>query len=168
MGERLMDTFDVQCPACSVDQTCTAVIGTRAVTITCEACGQSLPVKLDWTTDDLPGEYVDAATDAYLDTAWWADVPDAYLIEEGPADWAADTLDDARHDVAGFLLGSWQDVHDLDPTAVGGDFWLTRNRHGAGFWDRGLGARGDRLTDDAHAYGEASVYVDDAGTAHVI
>ncbi len=46
---------------------------------------------------------------------------------------------------------------------AGHDFWLTRNGHGAGFWDRGLGAAGDRLTDAAHAYGESSWYVGDDG-----
>ena len=33
--------------------------------------------------------------------------------------------------------------------------WLTRNRHGAGFWDRGLGRVGDILTEVAHSFGEA-------------
>jgi hypothetical protein len=28
---------------------------------------------------------------------------------------------------------------------AGIDFWLTRNRHGAGYWDRGLGITGDKL-----------------------
>lgn len=46
---------------------------------------------------------------------------------------------------------------------AGHDFWLTRNRHGAGFWDRGLGALGDRLTDAAHAFGEVYLYVNDDG-----
>ena len=36
---------------------------------------------------------------------------------------------------------------------AGHDFWLTRSGHGAGFWDRGLGALGDRLSDAARAYG---------------
>lgn len=38
---------------------------------------------------------------------------------------------------------------------AGHDFWLTRQRHGTGFWDRGLGELGDRLTDAAHSYGSA-------------
>ena len=38
----------------------------------------------------------------------------------------------------------------------GHDFWLTRNRHGAGFWDRGYPDEvGDALTEAAHAFGEA-------------
>lgn len=42
------------------------------------------------------------------------------------------------------------------------DFWLTRNRHGAGFWD------GDypeplatQLTDLAHSFGERDLYIGD-------
>ena len=38
------------------------------------------------------------------------------------------------------------------------DYWLTRNRHGAGFWDRGLGDLGDRLTELAHNDGEYHVW----------
>ncbi len=41
----------------------------------------------------------------------------------------------------------------------GHDFALTRNGHGAGFWDRGLGALGDRLTASAKPYGESGVLV---------
>lgn len=46
---------------------------------------------------------------------------------------------------------------------AGHDFWLTRNHHGAGFWDRGLGDLGDRLTKLAHTYGEADPYIGDDG-----
>jgi hypothetical protein len=49
---------------------------------------------------------------------------------------------------------------------AGHDFWLTRNHHGAGFWDRGeLDARGigKRLTDHAHSYGGVDLYVGDDG-----
>lgn len=38
---------------------------------------------------------------------------------------------------------------------AGHDFWLTRNGHGAGFWDRGMGALGDRLTAACKPYGSA-------------
>lgn len=42
---------------------------------------------------------------------------------------------------------------------AGHDFWLTRNHHGAGFWDRCLGAIGDALTAAAEKTGEAYLYV---------
>lgn len=44
---------------------------------------------------------------------------------------------------------------------AGHDFWLNRNHHGAGFWDRGLGRTGDRLSDAAHSFGGADLYVGD-------
>lgn len=50
---------------------------------------------------------------------------------------------------------------------AGHDFCLTRNGHGAGFWDRGLGALGDRLTKAAKVYGEFFIYAGDDGKVHV-
>lgn len=54
---------------------------------------------------------------------------------------------------------------------AGHDLALTRNGHGTGFWDRGLGAIGDTLTDEAKAYGSHSVIIkvdedDDVISAH--
>lgn len=46
-----------------------------------------------------------------------------------------------------------------DKEQAGHDFWLTRNRHGAGFWDRGLGEVGDKLTTAAHSYGDSNLYI---------
>ena len=46
----------------------------------------------------------------------------------------------------------------------GHDFALTRNGHGTGFWDRGYGVVGGRLTEAAQAYGEHSVLTDDGPT----
>lgn len=40
---------------------------------------------------------------------------------------------------------------------IGHDFWLTRNGHGAGFWDRGLGAIGSALSDASKVYGSAQM-----------
>lgn len=46
---------------------------------------------------------------------------------------------------------------------AGHDFWLTRNHHGAGFWDRGLGAAGESLSRWAKSYGEKNLIVGDDG-----
>ncbi len=43
---------------------------------------------------------------------------------------------------------------------AGHDFWLTRNGHGAGFFDGAWGKAGDRLTKAAHTWGEVYLYVD--------
>jgi len=49
-----------------------------------------------------------------------------------------------------------------DAAQVGHDFALTRNHHGAGFWDRGLGDHGDALTTAAEAEGSADVWLNAA------
>jgi len=47
---------------------------------------------------------------------------------------------------------------------AGHDFWLTRNRHGAGFWDRGFGrALATDLTEACHAAGEVELEIGDDG-----
>jgi len=50
---------------------------------------------------------------------------------------------------------------------AGHDFWLTRNHHGAGFWDRGVGPVGDALTASTDAWGECYLYVGDDGKIHI-
>lgn len=40
---------------------------------------------------------------------------------------------------------------------AGADFALTRNRHGAGYWDRGLGELGEHLSVAARAWGTRGV-----------
>jgi len=50
------------------------------------------------------------------------------------------------------------------------DVWLTRNGHGAGFWDRGaLDARGlgDALSDHAKTFGTSDVYIGDDMRIHL-
>lgn len=54
--------------------------------------------------------------------------------------------------------GEWQ---------AGVDFWLTRNGHGAGFWDRGLGDVGNELTEAARASGARDAYLGDDGEVHL-
>ena len=47
--------------------------------------------------------------------------------------------------------------------SAGHDFWLTRNRHGAGFWDRGMGSVGLALSEAAKVYGGVDLSVGDDG-----
>lgn len=54
-----------------------------------------------------------------------------------------------------------------DDASHGHDFWLTRNRHGAGFWDRGYSAEvSNALTNAAHAEGETDWYIGDDGRVY--
>jgi hypothetical protein len=50
---------------------------------------------------------------------------------------------------------------------AGHDFWLTRNGHGAGFWDGDWEeSAGKKLTEAAHAFGECNLYVGDDGKVY--
>jgi hypothetical protein len=50
-----------------------------------------------------------------------------------------------------------------DERYAGHDFWYTRNGHGVGFWDRGLGPVGDQLSDLARNFGNVDLYRGDDG-----
>lgn len=49
---------------------------------------------------------------------------------------------------------------------AGHDFWLTRNGHGVGFWDRNLGEVGDALTEAAKCFKGCDIYVGDDGRVY--
>lgn len=52
--------------------------------------------------------------------------------------------------------------------SAGHDFWLTRNHHGAGFWDRGFPKQlGQDLTKAAQSFGECDIYVGDDGKLYI-
>ena len=114
------------------------------------------------------------ALDGYMECALWSSC-DLYtgrrLDELGTRAMAAETFDDMACDVWRFLATCWGDVWEdfeidlsgIEPEQLGHDLWLTRNYHGAGFWDRGLGEIGDKLTELAHSYGDVTLYIGDDG-----
>lgn len=55
---------------------------------------------------------------------------------------------------------------DITADMVGHDFYLTRNGHGVGFWDRDLGEVGDWLTAMTKPFREASLYLGDDGNVY--
>ena len=69
------------------------------------------------------------------------------------------------NDCREFITGNLDDLQEyagaLSWGNAGHDFWLTRNGHGAGFWDRGLDALGERLTKAAHDFGGIDPYLND-------
>lgn len=88
------------------------------------------------------------------------------------ADMDATTLKTAVEDCEAFqeahadlLEQVYSDRYDAE--CAGTDFWFTRNGHGAGYWDRGLGKPGDALADAARAYGSADLYRGDDGRLYL-
>jgi hypothetical protein len=55
---------------------------------------------------------------------------------------------------------------DYDETRAGHDYWYTRNGHGVGFWDRGLGDIGEKLS-AACRYSEVNPYLGDDNKVHL-
>jgi hypothetical protein len=99
----------------------------------------------------------------------------AYDSEGTPVD------SDSRHElpaqtVAGmeetaldFLSSQWVWLHSCDDLSdAGHDFHLTRNGHGAGFWDGDWKELGDRLTEAAKVYGSCEVHSFSDGELEVI
>lgn len=80
------------------------------------------------------------------------------------------------NDCAAFYLANKQDLNDAFSNYnysfafAGQDFWLTRNGHGVGFWERGLEDAGQNLT-DACGWGtdftEKYVYRGDDNLIHI-
>lgn len=75
-------------------------------------------------------------------------------------DITTETLAEMKSDCASFYQSEETDLADMEPGQAGYDFWLSRNGHGAGFFDRGLGDKGDRLQKAARVWGEVNLYVD--------
>jgi hypothetical protein len=113
---------------------------------------------------------MDDFTLAYIECALWT------LPVEHPStvytcdDLAPETLQKMEEDCRKFqeenatlFLQVYDSRPDYDESNAGHDFWLTRNGHGAGFWDRGLDDIGEALSEKARAFGECELYVGDDG-----
>ena len=82
-------------------------------------------------------------------------------------DVSAATMATMREECAAFWAMNAADLEHLDAGQCGHDFWLTRNGHGTGFWDRGYpNGIGDRLTAASKMFGTVDLYVGDDGLVH--
>ena len=112
---------------------------------------------------------VDLMVKAYIECAYWADAgPDG---EEGlaEAELSEGSYASALFDCIAFLrLARWY-INDWSMEQLGRDFWLTRNRHGTGFWDREFGSESarDEMTELSHRFGEVSLILGDDGLAYL-
>ncbi len=119
---------------------------------------------------------LDAFTLAYIECALWSSVGDDgepldanYSIE----DISPETLASMKSTCEAFQRDNgtpdYNDSQYSNEEKAGHDFWLTRNGHGAGFWDRDTldKATRDKLTEAAHAFGECDLYVGDDGQLYI-
>lgn len=125
---------------------------------------------------------LDTFTRAYIACALWSSTDDnGNPLDEHDGEMAAECLATMESDCSIFqndnrdlLTMAYADPrwiaedqrHDkpaYDASQAGHDFWLTRNGHGAGFWDRGLGEIGRDLSGMARQCGSADLCIGDDG-----
>lgn len=121
---------------------------------------------------------LDTFTQAYIESALWSssdenDESGGEFLDEnyGVDDIAPETLQEMANDCAKFQNetgGLWAKIDDFGQYTVeeraAHDFWLTRNGHGAGFWDGDWPEDiEDALTDAAEKFGEYGLYIGDDG-----
>ncbi len=135
------------------------------------------------------GTQIDKFTRAYIEAALWSSTDD----DGDPLD-ASFSIDDIHPATLNRMIEDCLAFQETEEAALrplgsveqnGHDFWLTRNRHGAGFWDRGykdfceiacapcdyyklhpIARYVKAVVDSSHAYGEFDLYVGDDGLIH--
>lgn len=107
----------------------------------------------------------------YLETALWSSNDEStpeggepfdanYSIE----DIAPEAIEQAIQDCTAFLEKAATLLAEYDLETAGHDFWLTRNHHGAGFWDGDYQKEdGETLTKLSQEFRELNPYLGDDG-----
>lgn len=129
--------------------------------------------KTEWNSD------WDAIFESYVECALWSSTDNTTESGGYPLDdnYSEDDLDETaveamKNDIASFMfLISEHELGDelrkeWEDEELGHDLWLTRNGHGAGFWDRGK-EHGDTLSELAKSLGSQDIIVGDDGLLYV-
>jgi very-short-patch-repair endonuclease len=122
------------------------------------------------------GAALDEFTRAYVIAALWSSTDESdpsggkpmdekYTIRDIAPETLAKMAEDCRNFQAQHGIPHYGHGQYTDEELAGHDFWLTRNGHGAGFWDRDELGEADRekYTNAAHAFGSFDLYVGDDG-----
>jgi len=112
---------------------------------------------------------LDTFTRAYIECALWSSMDDDCTpldANYSADDIAPDTLQKMADDCAKFQ--SENDIAGYGDDHAGHDFWLTRNRHGCGFWeeDHGTPEQCALLDAAAKAFGTFDLYIEDNRQIH--
>jgi hypothetical protein len=131
-------------------------------------------VSLPAPENELVDGYMDVPSDHALAGIPEQEPLDNYFSYE---DFDEDSLRKAEGDCDEFFnLLELHGLYDFaaqfaDDDEIAHDFWLTRNGHGAGFWDGdyddGVDDLGDKLTELCKGFGEQYVWVDESGKLHL-
>lgn len=121
---------------------------------------------------------LDSFTQGYLEAMFFTSTgnpEDEALHHATVAELAPSTIEDIKVDCADFQRCYGADIDEAidqdkanyDLEAAGRDFWYTRNGHGYGYWDRGLGDIGDTLAELARSYRGVDLYRGDDGLLYL-
>ncbi len=111
-------------------------------------------------------QFLNEFVKAYIECALWACCDENGEPLDGlygPDDVTPEAMAQTREECRCFIEENAELLAGTDATAAGQDFYLTRNRHGAGFWDGDWGEAGQPLTKSAHVWGEAYFFPNNSG-----
>ena len=122
------------------------------------------------SVDDL-----DDFTRSYIETALWSTTDasddsggDHLDANYGLGDLSGESVDKMQADCLKFQAYNANALEPFDASTAGHDFWLTRNGHGAGFWDGDYSEpQAAQLTASSKYFGECYIVVGDDGKLHV-
>lgn len=103
-------------------------------------------------------------TQGYIEAMLLADSPEDDQFER------SDFSDQAKSRVFFDCVKFWRENREMikdNPGQAGHDFWLTRQGHGAGYWDGDWPEFGDALTASSERFGEVNIYRGDDGLIYI-
>jgi hypothetical protein len=105
---------------------------------------------------------------AYLTAALWSSTGGENGTESlDNYEWGEGAKEQLMPDALKFYQENYNDISD-DLERAGHDFWLTRNGHGAGFWDGDWPEDvGERLTEISKRFREVELYLGDDERVYV-
>lgn len=109
----------------------------------------------------------------YIEAAFFTADESDDMSEMGYSNIAAESLSKIERDCMKFksaasdLLSAARDEYNYTDEQAGRDFWFTRNGHGVGFWDRGLGDIGESLTKMAKVFPEVNILLGDNSKVYI-
>jgi hypothetical protein len=125
------------------------------------------------TEADLDATIIDDFIGSYITAALWSSSDeDGEPLDNSEAQLSPGTREAMEADCRAFLAAQQATLWEVEGPirgsnvweAAGHDFWLTRNHHGAGFWDGDWPEpQAAILTEAAHDFGEFDLYVGDNG-----
>jgi hypothetical protein len=116
---------------------------------------------------------IDNIVDSYLHAAFWTEEEQIKDnnddLDLSSTDFSEKSIEESKNDIIMFMEKAGQYLNNISDDLIGHNFWLTRNHHGAGFWDmKELDEEiGEIVTKICHEFKEKYVYLGDDGKLYI-